>query len=255
MKKGVGIGLSIFGGIFLSIGILVGVVFIIIGSVMNKSVDKYNTELKSFKRDAVEVKGKVTEGGDGYTTVRYEDEDGYEYEVSYSMSSSELLPGKKVTVYYDEDDPEICMIPDVEAGVSEMLGKIFGIIGGIIAGIFGGIGLVMLIIGIVTAKSGKKAAAKAAAVVDQAASGYENAYGAVSAGTNINGVNIGGAGVSANYSGAINLNGSNMGANQQNSVPGAQNVIGPNGAGPNGIGPNGNFEMPYNGNITNNSQS
>ena len=151
LKKILGFGLAAYGILFAVIGVPIGVVFIIVSLIMNNLGDRYNAELIEFQKNSKSCEGEIVESYDGHTTVYYEDSDGNEHETSFSMSSSELRPGKVVIVYYDKDHPSSCMVPDVEHGTYEILGLIFSIIGWGITIAFAGIGLIIIVVGIIIA--------------------------------------------------------------------------------------------------------
>ena len=71
-KKVGGIALTVFGGIFLFMGLLFGVIFGIVGGAMGGAADDVNAEFEEFAEYAVETTGVVVDAGDGATTVEYE---------------------------------------------------------------------------------------------------------------------------------------------------------------------------------------
>lgn len=153
MKKDkIGIVLIVFGIVAILIGGLIGAVFLAVSGFSDKSIAKKEKEYESIKREYVETKGFVSEVYDGETVVLFEDDNGYEYELELSMSSSSYSEGTLVTVYYDEDNPEDAIAPDMEKGILTALSNIFKIVGYVIIGIASVPGLIFIIVGAVLHK-------------------------------------------------------------------------------------------------------
>lgn len=162
-KRTAGILLIVLGSFFLMLGLLVGGMFLAVGGVIDSKMEQQMNEFSSFREDALTTTGEVTDADSdaGNTTFGYYAEtDGSWYEVTYEGYSSNFTEGTAVTVYYDKNDPGVCMIPEFVEGSYGLLKKIFTLVGGIVGGIFVVIGLPMLIGGIVVKK--------------KAASTYEN---------------------------------------------------------------------------------
>lgn len=136
--------------------ILFGGIFGLVGHAMKNEGNAVNAEWEEFKEDACVTIGEIVESGDGTTVVEYyvEDEDEY-YTVTYNMSSSSYSEGTPVDVYYDEDYPDECMVPEIQEGTFGLMNNIFSGLGlglGIFFAIFG---LPFVIGGIVLIKKAK----------------------------------------------------------------------------------------------------
>ena len=153
-KKVGGIALTVFGGIFLFMGLLFGVIFGIVGGAMGGAADDVNAEFEEFAEYAVETTGVVVDAGDGATTVEYE-ADGDYYQVDYTISTSEFGQGDYISVYYDPDNPYSCMVPELESGAIEMMGGIFSGVGIGVGIFFVILGLAFMIPGIILIKKSK----------------------------------------------------------------------------------------------------
>ena len=161
-KKIIGIVLIIFGSFFFFTGLMFAVVFLGVGNIMEKNVTETNSNLDEFKKNgAVECVGVVIDQDDNYgqtdgTCVQYyvESEDCYYY-VSLNVESSEYGIGKEITVYYDPENPDDCMVPDLVTATYGIIDNVFSGIGGILGTVFIVIGLTFFVIGIVLRKIAK----------------------------------------------------------------------------------------------------
>ena len=154
-KNGCGIVLIVIGAILLFIGLVVGGVFSVVGYSSKKALDEYEEEFSDFKKDADKYKGEVTEIGDGYTIIEFEDDDGEDCEIYLPSSSSSYPEGERVTVYCDPDS-DVAFVPDIETSGLETFGYLFTVLGMGILTVFGVIGLILIICGIVSLKKHKK---------------------------------------------------------------------------------------------------
>lgn len=151
MNKAVKAGTGIAGSFFLILGLIIGGCFVIVSAIMGKITRDFEKRLEEFRPYAETASGYVEQSYDGYTLITYQDKEGNEYNKSYNSSSTEL-EGTTVTVYYDKDAPATCMVPEVEAGVLQLLGNIFLIIGIVLIVIFCGIGIGIILGGNAAAK-------------------------------------------------------------------------------------------------------
>lgn len=154
-KKAVGFLLIAFGSFFLMVGLLVGGIFLAVGSALSSEIEQEMNEFSSFQESALETTGEVIEADSDASCTTFEyyaESDGSMYEVTYDGYFSDYTRGTTVTVYYDKNDPSLCMIPDFTKASYEFLKNIFMLIGGIVGGVFVVIGLPMLIGGIVIKK-------------------------------------------------------------------------------------------------------
>lgn len=152
-RKIIGFILIGFGSFFFILGILIGGGFLTVSGIMNSSIKEQQKELEVFKEHAVETTGIVLDAGDGGTRIGYYDAtEPIWYEAKFDAYYSKYDEHSEITVYYDEQNPEKCMVPELTIGVLDMLVNIFRIIGGIILGIFVLLGLLMVIVGFVLKK-------------------------------------------------------------------------------------------------------
>lgn len=167
MNKAVKTGTGIAGFFFLILGMIIGGCFTIVSVIMNKSTADFENKLEAFLPYAEVTSGYIEESSDGYTLLIYTDKEGKEYVKSFNMSSSNL-EGTTVTVYYDKETPSECMVPDVEGGVTRLLGNIFRIIGIVIIAIFCGIGIAIICVGTAASKKISETESKTANIPAEA---------------------------------------------------------------------------------------
>lgn len=140
----------IAGIIVVVIGMFLGGIFGVVSRIMYGMVENVEEERKEMGPDTETCKGKIRLEDNGTTIVyRVDDE---EYEIYYSVSNSEFRDGSSVKVYYDPEDPEIAMAPELLTSTYNLFGKIFGIIAiciGVAIAIFG---MVFVVIGVVGKK-------------------------------------------------------------------------------------------------------
>ncbi len=155
-KKIGGIILSVLGGIFLFLALIFGIVFLIVGGAMGNAKDEAKEELEAFVEHAIKTDGEIIDTDGSTTTIEYysEKDDSY-YQATFSVSNSSFREGDSVVVYYDENDPDSCMAPDLVEGTYEKLSDIFSGIGAGLGVFLGIIGLGFLIGGIVLIKKAK----------------------------------------------------------------------------------------------------
>lgn len=151
MRNGAGIVISAVGVVFLVIGLLVGGIFFLVGSLIKNEGIENEEILQEYKRSGEKTVGVVIDTYDA-TTVEYEDEDGEEYSITYNMTSSEIRKGDKMTVYYDEKHPEMAVVKEIAVDFNKSFGNIFFWVGIGVAAVFGGIGLAIIIAGIIAGK-------------------------------------------------------------------------------------------------------
>lgn len=154
MRKGIGAAGILFGTIFLLVGLSIGLVFGIIGGVFVSKAKENEESVEYFIKHGEKTKGIVTEADNG-TTVEYEDDYGETYLRHYSVTSSEFYEGQKMVVYYDEDNPQFSIVPNIDVDFNTMFGSIFLFVGIGVGVVFGGIGIVAIIITIVALKKTK----------------------------------------------------------------------------------------------------
>ncbi|MBE5883966.1 MAG: hypothetical protein E7291_06075 [Lachnospiraceae bacterium] len=151
-------GIMIFiGVILLFMAIIFSVVFGFVGNTMEAMQSSTNEEWEEFAEYAVETIGEIVDVDDS-TTVAYfvESENAY-YETTLSVSNSAFNEGDLVAVYYDEDSPRDCMVPEIYSSTYGTLNTVFSGVGigvGIVMAVFG---LPILIVGIVLIRKKKPA--------------------------------------------------------------------------------------------------
>ena len=155
LKKVISVFLIIFGAFMLFMGILFGVIFGVTGGAMGKAGEQSAEEWEAFKDDAVATTGEIISTGNG-TTIKYyaEEADAY-YEATLSVTTSQYPVGKEVTVYYNEDNPADCMVPEIMESTYGIMNTVFSGMGLVMGILFGGIGLVILVVGIILGKKKK----------------------------------------------------------------------------------------------------
>jgi len=155
-KKTFGVISIVLGAVVLFFGLIFGGIFAIVGGVFNSEGKIAEDRFEYFEDDAIKTKGKVVSSYDSTTVVSYEDEDGEIYEIYFNSSSSDYKSGTKVDVYYDEDNPEIAMVPAIEIDMMRMVGKVFSTIGIVALIVTSVIFVIGLILGIVLISKSKK---------------------------------------------------------------------------------------------------
>lgn len=152
-KKVFGIILTIVGCLLILAALFFGVVFGGVGAVMNESANMDDESTQN--PTTVSCTGEVVYADDGETTVQYE-VDGVIYEGVFNLYSSDYPAGTAVTVYYNENKPEECSVPEIHEAVFGTIGGIFTGFGIGFAIVLGVIGIVDLIVGIILIKSYSK---------------------------------------------------------------------------------------------------
>ena len=153
-KKVGGIVLTIFGGLFLFMGLLFGIIFGLVGGAMGGAVDEVNAEFEEFSENAIETTGVIVDTYDSSTTIEYE-VDGVYYQVEYNVSTSEYTTGDYISVWYEIDNPYSCMAPDLYTETLGLAGGIFSGVGIGLGVIFALVGLAFMIPGIIMLKKSK----------------------------------------------------------------------------------------------------
>ena len=156
-KKIAGIALTVFGSLFLFMGLIFLVIFLAVGGSMSSVQEQTQSDLEEFiDSGAIACEGEVIEV-DSTTSIEYyvEEEEAF-YIMEYSVTNSSYDEGTSVTVYYDPDDPGQAIAPELLEGTYSFLGGIFSVIGGVLGVIFGLAGGGMLIGGIVLIRKAKK---------------------------------------------------------------------------------------------------
>lgn len=151
-KKIINIIMIVFGIIMLFMGLLFGGIFGVTGGLMGGAGDKNNEEWEAFQDDAIETEGEIIDVDNGTVIEYYCEEDDRYYKVTLSVTSSLYPVGKQVSVYYNEDNPRECMVPEIMDSTYGILSTTFSGIGIVLGILFGGIGLVLLIAGIIMGK-------------------------------------------------------------------------------------------------------
>lgn len=166
-RKIIGIILTVMGGLSLFAGLILGLIFLGARLVMGTVAGHIETAIDEMGADAVKVTGEIVEvhlngssgasyGGNAYTVVGFYDEEAQYHEVEISAASSVLEEGDKVTVYYDDKDPDNYAIPEITESALGIVGGVFSVIGIVLLTAFVLIGVVLLVIGIILIKKSKK---------------------------------------------------------------------------------------------------
>lgn len=166
-QKIIGIVLTVMGGLALFAGLILGLVFLGAKLVMGTVAGHIETAIDEMGSDAVKVTGEIVEvhlggspgasyGGNAYTIVGFYDEEDQYHEVEISAASSILEEGDKVTVYYDDTDPDNYAIPEIAESALGIVGSVFSVIGIVFLTASVLIGVVLLVIGIILIKKSKK---------------------------------------------------------------------------------------------------
>ena len=142
----------VVGIVILVFAMFTGGIFAAVGTGLKENVKSIQADVDEFKLNAIETEGLITEAYDGNTVVSYETEDGSEYECSFNMYSSNMREGTRLTVYYQEDNPSNCAVPELSIGIYTLLSKIFQWVGIGIGAFFGVFGLIFVVAGIVVRK-------------------------------------------------------------------------------------------------------
>lgn len=175
-KKNAGIILLIIGIVVSLFGSLIGYVVCSAGAIAKIESDQAEERFSSFQEDSIKVSGKIISSYDGETIVKYEDEDGEEYEAYFSCSSSSFKSGNSVEVYYDEKEPEIAVVPEIEITFNQSVYKVVNIVGMVIIIVCASIGLLVTIIGIVLTLKYKKEKSLYSKVNNSSCEGCYNDY-------------------------------------------------------------------------------
>ena len=150
IKKVIGIILIILGGIFTLFAIGFGLLFGGIGTVFNVAGTNVDDDFMQ-ESTTKSCSGEVIDVEDSSTTVAYE-VDGEFYTVEINMKTSTYSVGTDVTVYYNENNPEECCVPELTEATLGIIGGVFSAFGIGFAIIFGVIGIACLIVGIILIK-------------------------------------------------------------------------------------------------------
>lgn len=155
-KKIGGIVMTMLGGIFLFIALIFILVFSLVGGAMGDARDQVGEEFEEFSDHAVKTYGEVVKNRNGKTTIEYysETDESY-YQVTFSLSNSAYRSGDSIEVYYDEDDPGTCMVPELYESTYGILDNVFSGIGAGLGISFGVFALGLLIGGIILLKKSK----------------------------------------------------------------------------------------------------
>lgn len=155
-KRVGGILMIVFGSLFLFMGILFGSIFGLAGYAIKNESDMVDKDFEELKEDAMTTTGVVVETDDGLTIIEYyaQEDDTY-YETSCNVRSSSYEVGSEVTVYYDADEPQDAMVPELYEETYGLLNTIFSGFGFAFVGFFVILGLPLLIGGIVLMKKAK----------------------------------------------------------------------------------------------------
>lgn len=148
-KKVLGIILTVVGGLSILFALVFGIVFGGVSTVMNESSNMND----GFVQDSTTVScnGEVVYADDGETHVQYE-VSGEIYVAEFNIYSSNYTVGTAVTVYYNENKPEECSVPEITEDVFGMIGGMFAGFGIGFAILFGVVGIILLIVGILLLK-------------------------------------------------------------------------------------------------------
>lgn len=152
MKKVIGIVLTVLGGFGILFAIIFGVVFGGLGIAFQANSNSDDGFLQ--KSTTMSCYGEVISVEDSVTTIQYE-VDGGLYEVDFNMQSSGYPVGTGVTVYYNDNQPEECRVPELTEATFGTLGGVFGGFGIAFAILFGVFGIVCLVVGIILIKTSK----------------------------------------------------------------------------------------------------
>lgn len=164
MSKGKTIGgiiMIVLGAILMALGFLIAAIFFATGSVAqneNMIDEKVQERIDSFKRNALETIGEITEidRDAGTTKIGYQSEtDNSYHELQIYTVLEDYSVGDAIVTYYNMDDPSDAMVPEIYELAGDMVGGIFVTIGAVAAGV-GVVGLILLIAGIVLVVKSKK---------------------------------------------------------------------------------------------------
>ena len=171
-KKVIGIILIVFGGIFLAMALLYGLVFGGLGTafhmISQNGQDFLNdpttttcvVEVVSVGDSSTTIEytvdNSVSVGGNSTSTIVEYTVDGIVYQVELTMEHYQYPVGTQVTVYYNESDPTECQIPELQEATFGTLGSVFSGVAIACTIVLVVFGAAFLIIGIVLVKSYKK---------------------------------------------------------------------------------------------------
>lgn len=155
IKKIISVFMIVFGIMMIFMAILFSCIFGFTGGAIGQAGDKSAEEWEAFKEDAIATTGEIISTDNG-TTIKYyaEEEDNY-YKATLNVTTSEYPVGREVTVYYNEDNPRDCMVPEITESTYGMMNTVFSGVGILMGVLFGGMGLMILIVGIVLGKKKK----------------------------------------------------------------------------------------------------
>ncbi len=154
-KKVIGIILIVFGGIFLAMALLYGLVFGGLGTAFHM-ISQNGQDFLNDPTTTTCVGEVVSVGGNSTSTIVEYTVDGIVYQVELTMEHYQYPVGTQVTVYYNESDPTECQIPELQEATFGTLGSVFSGVAIACTIVLVVFGAAFLIIGIVLVKSYKK---------------------------------------------------------------------------------------------------